>query len=303
MHMRLLLTCLLTFIVATPPVMAEGRSWIGTARIFNNDFLGDGRDRWRSGSYTFSHLRGRAPYTGVPQSFGDILEFRFHSELIAPSGASTTTADRPYVGALSLGVFTHFGQDAVRYTLGLDVTAVGPQTGVSAFQERFHDQYDLPQPPFVDQQLGNDFWVSAYGEAATHFVISDTAGLRPFVASQIGAEDLLRIGFDLRISEHGHDALYVRDSVTGHLSPATQDASAGLSFVAGADVAFVADSKYLPSDQGYEASDRRTRARVGLGYQFAQGSSIFYGATYLSPEFEGQSEGQILGSLRLNFNF
>ena len=78
---------------------------------------------------------------------------------------------------------------------------------------------------------------------------------------------------------------------------------AGLAFVAGADVAFVKDSSYLPNDQGYEARDTRARARAGLDYQFSQGSSVFYGATYLSPEFTGQSEGQVTRSLRLNFNF
>jgi hypothetical protein len=301
--MRLMLLLLLNLTLSAPVVSAEGRSWIGTARIFNNDFLGDGRDRWRSGSYTYSHLRGREPYTGVPQEFGDILEYRFHSEIISASGGSAFPGDRPYVGALSFGILSHFGEDAIRYMHGIDVTAIGPQTGISEYQEGFHNRYGFLQPPFVNQQLDNAIWLTAHSAAARHIQFSENVSLRPFAAAQYGAENLVRLGFDVRFAGFGHDALLVRDTVTGHLSLATKSEGTGLSLVAGADIAFVASSNYLPAAQGFQVRQDRARARVGLGYQFSRGRSLFYGATYLSPEFEGQSEGQVLGSLRLNFTF
>ena len=38
-------------------------------------------------------------------------------------------------------------------------------------------------------------------------------------------------------------------------------------------------------------------------WQWADDVSFFYGATYLSEEFQGQGEGQVVGSLKVNFNF
>jgi hypothetical protein len=301
--MRQILFIILTFLTLPSVTSAQDRVWLGNARIFNNDLIGDGGDKWQSGGDTFSHLRGKALYDGTPQAFGDILEFRFSSEITAPSGSSPAPGDRPHVGSLSFGVFTHFGQDEVLYTLGADITAVGPQTGVTDFQKSFHERYDMPDIPHENNQIANGFWVSGYAEAATRVTLSELTSLRPFVAMQIGAEDLVRYGFDLRIARFGHDNLVVRDRITGHLSPATRDLVSGVALVAGADFAIVDDSRYLPRSQGYSATSTRNRVRIGLDRQFAGGSSLFYGATYLSPEFVGQPEGQIVGSLRLDFNF
>jgi len=48
---------------------------------------------------------------------------------------------------------------------------------------------------------------------------------------------------------------------------------------------------------------RRGRVRAGVHWHSAGDTSVFYGLTYLSPEFEDQPEGQVTGSLKLNFNF
>jgi len=65
----------------------------------------------------------------------------------------------------------------------------------------------------------------------------------------------------------------------------------------------VNDSACLPADRGFSALHHRQRARIGLHWQAACNLSLFYGATWLSPEFDGRTEGQVPGSLTLNVHF
>lgn len=283
--------------------IAEGRSSIGDGRLFNNDYLGDGKDRWHTGSYVYSHIRGRDAYSG-DEAFGDLIEYRFRAEVIAPRRATAAPGDRPYVGVMSVGAHTHFDYSGTKLSLGADVMAIGPQTGLSDFQLAFHDAFDLQDPPHVGQQLANDVFLNGLAAATRNYQISDLATFRPFVEAQVGAEDLVRIGGDVIIGSVAQEDLLIRDVVTGQLYRATETSGvSGLSYLIGADFSSVFGSRYLPSDAGYTVSETRTRARAGVFWQMGDDVSFFYGSTYLSEEFQGQSEGQVVGSLKLNFNF
>ena len=52
-------------------------------------------------------------------------------------------------------------------------------------------------------------------------------------------------------------------------------------------MASVFDSNYLPADMRYTVSETHTRAIVGVFWQMGEDVSFFYGAIYLSEEFEG----------------
>lgn len=294
-----LLAILLCSLICTGSAQAQSREGIGNGRLFTNDLFGDGYDRWRTGSYVFSHLRAPQAYDGTPQPLGSILEYRLRSEIIAPSHG---TRDRPYAGVLSLGVHSHFGVGPADISVGADVLAIGPQTGLSKLQETYHKTFSLPRPP-IRNQLPNQFKLQGTAEARYTYRLTSAASLRPFVEGQVGAEDLARVGADLIVGGVGQKDLLLRDVATGQLYRGTQDENTGVSFVLGGDVAAVQDSIFLPEASGYVASDTRTRARAGVNWQPVPGISLFYGATYLSPEFEGQDSGQVLGSLKLNFNF
>jgi len=300
--MRPVLAFLIAMLPVATPALSEGREVLGAGRIFNNDLLGDGQDRWRTGSYTYSQVRGRTAYTGT-EAFGDLIEYRFRTEIIAPTRSSRSPGDRPYVGALSFGAHTHFDMAGTQISVGADVLAIGPQTGLSGFQEGYHDLFELPAPPFTDQQLGNAFILNGAVAATRTYQLSDIVSLRPFVEGQAGAEDLVRAGADLLIGTVGQSDLMLRDVVTGQLYRATEGADIGFSYLVGADVASVFGSRYLPDEMGYAVSETRSRARAGVFWQMGEAVSFFYGATYLSEEFEGQHQGQVVGSLKLNFNF
>lgn len=301
--MRNILMAACLFVVCVTTARAEGREFVGTSSLFTNDFIGDGGDRWRTGSFTYSHLRGYGAYDGQNSGFGDIIEYRLRTDIFAPAGGSAFPGDRPYATAVSLGVNTHFAQGDLLYTLGLEATAIGPQTGLSAIQEDFHERFSLPQPPFRGQELGDQWVLGTAAEMAHRSLIGDTLSLRSFAALAAGTETLARVGFDMRLAPYGHSDLMLRDVVTGQLHNATEDHGTGWAFTAGADVAYVSESLFLPESRVAGIENLRLRARAGVEYKFARDASVFYGATYLSPEFVGQSEGQVVGSLRLNFNF
>jgi hypothetical protein len=283
---------------------AESREILGVGRLFSNDYLGDGRDRYQTGSYVHSYVRGPADWDGTPQEFGTIREYRLRSAIISSDGIGAAPGDRPYAGLLSFGVHSHFGHDTFRGSVGVDFTAVGPQTGVSRFQERTHDRFGLEQVRFTDSQLANDFHFGVVAEAAENLPLRQWITARPFAELQVGPEDVARFGADVVLGANIASDILLRDVTTGHLYRGTESSDvSGFAFVFGADLAAVADSVYLPEERGITPSDRRGRLRAGMHWQSESDTSVFYGLTYLSPEFEGQPEGQLTGSLKLNFNF
>ena len=283
---------------------AQSRDILGVGRLFSNDYLGDGRDRYQSGSYVRSYVRGPSDWDGSPQTFGTIREYRLRSAIISSDGFGVSPGDRPYVGVLSLGVHSHYGQDLFRGSVGLDVTGFGPQTGLSGFQERAHDRLGLAQVRFSDTQLGNAFHLGLTAEVAEVLSLPQGFTARPFAELQIGPEDVARVGADVFIGANIASDILIRDVATGQLYRGTENPDiTGFALVLGADMAAVVDSVYLPEQRGVKALDRRARLRAGVHWQSESDTSVFYGLTYLSPEFADQPEGQVTGSLKLNFNF
>jgi hypothetical protein len=91
----------------------------------------------------------------------------------------------------------------------------------------------------------------------------------------------------------------IREPVSGQRVPALWGPpEAGLSFTAGIDAAAVADSVFLPEMD----PEPRLRLRGGLRWQ-GERWSLQYGATWLSPEFAGQGEGQVVGLVQLGVSF
>ena len=285
------------------PAQAEERVTLGWGRMFHNDAMGDGNDRWQTGGYTVSMLRGVSFDGSLPATPGEILEFRLAANIMAPANLSKPAADdRRYAGALSFGVHTHFDWKATEISLGADLVATGPQTGIGRFQTWVHERLDMPVPGALDDQIGNGFHPTFQAEAGRSYAIGNGAA-RPFVQMQAGAETLVRMGADLTFGGFGQGDLMVRDTATGLRYRAVEgDRKGGVSFVLGGDVAHVFDSIYLPDGGGVTMTPDRLRLRAGMHWQGVR-NSVFYGVSYLSPEFEEQSSGQLVGGLSVNLKF
>lgn len=274
----------------------------GVGRLFSNDVLGDGQDRWRTSSYVVSVMRGADGDTVLPNAFGRLIEHRLRSEIIAPANLTAPVADRPYAGVLSYGLHSHFRSGSLQNRIGFDVVAFGPQTGIGWLHGRIHDSLNTPGPD-LNAQLPNAIHPTLSGEVAQSMQFNGVE-LRPFAQAQHGVETFARLGVDLLFGDAQPDAVRLRDVTTGQLyAPVRKDGDApNVEFMLGADVAHVWSSQYLPSADGFTAEPTRFRGRAGLRLSASQ-ADLFYGLSWLSPEFEGQPKGQLVGSLNVNLRF
>ncbi|SMP26701.1 lipid A-modifier LpxR family protein [Shimia sagamensis] len=285
--------------------MIGGRSYLGYGSLFVNDFLGDGYDRWRSGSYGTSRFWGYGWNGKLPQAAGELLELRVGGEIISPAClTSHVPLDRPWAGMLTAGLHTQFQRHATEFSFGGDLLMIGPQTGLNSLQSAIHDVIGIPGPSdeVLDNQIPNKWMVRFVGEAGRDFDLGGLTSVRPFLETRVGDENLVRAGVDFTIGRFGQGDLVSRDWVTGHRYRSGQTRGNGWSFVAGADVAKVFSSVYLPEDRGYRLTDTRNRLRAGLHWE-GKNTHLFYGLTYLSEEFEMQYEGQFVGAVRLDIRF
>ena len=285
------------------PVQAADRPILGWGRLFTNDFIGDGEDRWRSGSYTVSQVRGQS-WDGTLPGFGEILEFRLRSEIIASANLSDPQPDdRRYAGVLGFGVQTHFALARAEASLGAELVVTGDKSGVGRFHSWAHGVIGAPKPGGLDDQISNGIHPALAAELGKTYHFSNNAALRPFVEARAGDETLVRVGADLSFGGFTSGSLMLRDGVTGQRYRAVRgDGAPGMSFLLGGDIAYVAASIYLRSSGVPMLSDSRTRLRAGVHWQ-AERYELFYGMTYLSKEFETQPEGQVLGSLSVRVKF
>ena len=284
-------------IALAAPAAAQERVTLGWGRIFDNDALGDGHDRWQSGSYIISLIRGPRFSGLLPDRIGTLLEWRLRSQIAAPANlADPVPGDRRYAGILGLGLHSQARWQGGEVALGADLVAVGPQTGISDLQAWVHQALSIDEPD-TSGQIGNRLIPHLSAEIARDYDLGPLR-LRPFLAGEAGVETLARAGPDLTFGDFGRGAVMVSDTVTGQRYRAAQSQiSPGVSLVAGGDVAGVLASTLLDDPE-----PSRGRLRLGLQWQ-GQRAAMFYGLTRLTPEFRGQSSGQTLGSRSLNLQF
>ena len=279
---------------------------LGLGRMFVNDAYGDRKDRWHTGTYTLNIMTGTEWDGRLSARPGDIIEYRLRSDIIAPrslNGANSN--DRAYVGALTAGVHTYYELDGYDVSAGVDVTFTGPQTGLSRFQDHFHKLLGLQRlgQNVIDNQIGNATYLTGTLEVSKTYELSDTIRFKPFFEGRVGIEDVARVGADVVIGTASDRDLLLRDSLTGSLYKGIEYGDIGWTAIVGADVAHTSDSAFFPASFGTKAKSVTYRARAGIEYQRSRYSSFYYGATYLSEEYVGQSGGQVVGALRFSFNF
>ncbi|MBB06432.1 MAG: hypothetical protein CML03_13125 [Pseudooceanicola sp.] len=304
--MRQFCLCVLFLICATSGALAqEGRlSYLGSGRLFVNDMIGDGDDRWRTGSISVSHVFGPGWRGQLPERPGEIIEVRVMGEVIAPYRLNRRNAgDRPFAGSWSLGAHSHFQRGGWQMSLGADAVITGPQTGLANLQQFLHRTVGFDHkasPSVLAGQIPNGIHAAGVFETGRDYAVG-RAILRPFVEARAGVEDLARVGFDLTFGSVGRRELMIRDTVTGIRYRTIGASEKGHSLVLGADAAKVWHSIYLPSGRN-QITDLRYRARAGLHWQGNRWRQ-FFGLTWLGPEFVGQRSGQVVGAVRFDYRF
>jgi len=304
--LRFLVPVLAALLLLPVGAQATERERLGYGRLISNDSIGEFRDRERTGSYVSSRAWG-PEWTGrLPDRFGQLIELRLGVEVLAPANLRRPQAgSRPWAGALSVGMHTHFERDAVEYSVGAAIYATGPQTHLDDLQRGIHDIIDATSPSdqVLDNQIEDGFHPTVLVEIGRSFPLGARTSLRPFVEGQAGIETFVRTGFDLTFGDITRGEMLVRDSTTGQRYRVVQNRDAsGFGFVVGADIARVSDSVFLPSDRGYDLTPRRDRVRAGVHWQ-GKRASAFYGLTWLGKEYETQPDHQLVGSVRIKIDF
>lgn len=291
--------------VASPFARSNRRQPLGYGRLTTNDVIGDGQDRWRTGSVTMSRAFGYE-WTGVaPSGLFQLIETRAQGQIIAPDNLrAVDLRDRPYAGALSLGAHSHSSHGGLELALGADLVIIGPQTHLDTLQGELHKILGKPQPsdPVLALQIPNTFRPTAVAEVGRRYSFGNAVELRPFAEARAGDETLIRVGADLTFGSVGQGELLSRESITGQRYRVIYRSAPGYSFTLGGDIAYVSSSVYLPENRGYQLTDHRDRVRAGIHWQ-GENASAFYGLTYLGREFTGQNEGQVVGSVRVKLRF
>jgi len=300
---------LMTLLLAMGPARAAEPVWLGKARLFTNDYLGDGKDRWRTASYSASYIFGGKWRGRNPSGFGELMEYRFRAEIIAPADLSNPAigTDRRYVGALQFGAFSHMRRGKTDISLGLDLVVTGPQTGLGNFQSWVHSGLGMGKPAVLGSQIGNAIYPTLSVEFARDYRLlpgfERRIVFRPFLQAQAGVETYVRVGGDFTFGPGGEGDFQVRDVTTGFRSVAIKnEGQRAVSFLIGGDIAYVGSSRYLPTSSGFSLTSARVRLRAGYYYEMKHGS-LFYGVTWLGREFSAQPRGQLVGSISMHLNF
>ena len=285
------------------PTLAETEEtgFLGFAWSHSNDSLGDWHDRWRSSSSEAGILTGPAGMDQAPPRLGQLMEYRFRSDILMPANVrSPHPGDRKHAGMLAFGLHSHARRRNLDLRVGGELVVIGPQTGLYDIQTRLHRILGFDIPNLPDFQIGNTVRLEASAEAGTS-LRSGGWTIRPFVEVRTGTEDIFRAGIDLK-SGTGSDDLTMRAVATGHRVPFGLIRRTGLHYVAGADVAWVGKSIFLPEALGYRLTPVRLRLRGGIHYT-GRRFDLFYGLSWLGKEFEAQPEGQFVGTLQFKIRF
>jgi hypothetical protein len=279
--------------------------YIGIGFLFTNDYFGDSQDRWKTGSHVSSRIFAPNWKGELPSYFGELIELRFHSEIVSPGNlnANTKSIDRPYAGHLSLGIHSHFQKYGLSLSSGFDYSIIGIQTGLLNFHRSAHKS--LRQGPIsehvANSQLPNNSIFGLVLEAGKDFspIVNNT--VRPFIELKKGPENILRAGLDYYSGIGLNKDLFIRAPVTGHRYRALRSNEIGMAWTVGADLSYIESSSFLPKPD-FKSHPNRVRVRTGFHWTTPR-TTGFVGVTKLGPEFVGQNEDQITGSISLKYHF
>lgn len=304
---RLFLAALFAMVFLTSESSAAERTKQGFGLMITNDVLGDTHDRWRTGSFESSWIFAPDWQGQAPARFGELLELRINGEVVGPENLATPAPlDRRYGQVLSFGLHTHFQPSAVDYAVGLEAVITGSQLGLDDVQEALHTVLGGrdPSPAVLAAQVSNDVYANAVFETGHRLQLGNRTQIRPFFEARVGTETLARVGVDVTFGRFGESGLLIRNPVSGHRLSAVEDAPyRGFSWLVGADVAYVDSSIFIPSSGPVQLEDTRTRVRAGAHWRTQAGTSVFYGVSWFSEEFNTQREAQVVGSLQLRLKF
>ena len=298
-------------------IMAEGAIW--------NDRIGDGKDRYKTGGMTQSWTFPETLFFDERLIPGRVsaIELQGRGFIATPDNtlAGGNPNDRPFVQYVGVGAYHRSWSRPERYsdttTAGLE-TRAGVEIGWQGdplplfdLQDTLHDntQVTLNNTNTVDSEFLINLELEGVWRRQTSSRLLDL-DLAPFIRISTGMrENSVRVGGDIVIGSSLAARTWNHEPAIGALIPGGSKQRQGLNWALwiGGDAGYVASDAFL--DGGFIADgpnvDReevtfRLRAGVMLEYDPV---AIVYSINWLSPEFETQPEGQLIGAASLKYRF
>ena len=302
----------------TDSVLFEGAVW--------NDLLGDGKDRYKSGGITQTIVIPERAVSAERLFLGYATAFEIQGRAFVATPNDTarvTPTDRPHAQYAGVGIYlrltgrpdkltstaTYFTEDRI----GLELGWQGDPLPLFDIQDGIHSANGGRTVRTPANTLDPEFLINL--EARRTFRIhTDYAGLdwqaAPYVHASLGMrENALRLGNDLIVGSSLEARTWNSDLAVGTLIPGGSRPRSGFQWLAwiGGDVGFIGSDVFL--DGGFSGNgpsvDKRPvtlRARAGVMLEW-ESFAISYSATWLSPEFRTQPQGQIIGAVQIKFDF
>ena len=270
-------------------------------------------------------LIDRIPFVNNPD-YQKNLAFSLGQNIYTPDDTESfdlVEGDRPYAGWLYLGLGLVWKNADVRNSLVLNIGVVGSWSGAEETQRLVHEARRLAVPNGWDNQLHNELGVLAVYERSWRWPKHERrAGFDceflPHAGVALGnVHTYANLGAEFRAGLNLPDdfgtatigpAATTSTPVEGrHSASRVEHFDFGMYLFARADGRAVAHNIFLDGNTFGESpsADRKILVAdlsVGASLNY-HNTKITYALVYRSEEFEAQKEGQLFGSVTLNFAF
>lgn len=300
--------------------------------LFWNDFLADGQDRWKSGGVTQSftlpeRVFDTQPWTPWLDGRASGIELSARGLVITPdntAAAGYNPNDRPYAQYLGLGLYLRSDarpRPAPRGTtlevedrVGAEIGWIGEPLFLFDTQDQLHEMLGMDPTNVSDENsVENKILLNLQARRTWRFH-RDTGPAdvewAPYLDGSAGLrENSLRAGANIFIGNELAGRSWNMDPAIGAVIPGARPPREGVdwAFFLGGDVGYVASDALLgggPFASGPQIDPEPLVARARAGVVVGYGRlSVTYGLNWLSPEFEGQGAGQLIGSVAVKLPF
>jgi hypothetical protein len=279
------------------------------------------KDDVRLPEWTFPVIQA-IPFSGDPDSTHNI-GIILGQQIYTPSDIQVTTLienDRPYAGYLYGGLALHSKTKTVLDTLEITMGVVGPAAKSEFSQNKVHELRDIPTAKGWDNQLHNEpaFGLSWQRKWRLHtyeffdfleYDLISHSGLtlgNVRISGFAGGE--IRFGYNIPL-DFGSDIIHAGAGISAPvLENTTSDwTDFGSHIFLSSQIEAVGRDIFLDGntfESGPDVDKKPLVADFSAGYAFSFDTiKLTYRHLFRTEQFDGQKQGQVIGSLTLTVSF
>jgi len=303
----------------TEDVLAEGIIW--------NDRFGDAEDRYKTGGMTQSWLLPQSIFSDRAWFDGQAaaIELQGRGFIATPNNtAQPVPGDRPFAQYVGVGGYlrTFSAPDPVspevwlttELRLGVELGYQGDPLPLFEIQDALHSSTGMGAMRMTPANtLQSEVLVNAEAKRTWRWhkeMDGYDLEFAPYMMVSAGMrENSFRAGGDIILGSSLTARTWNHDTAIGALIPGGSAPRDGVNWVTwvGADAGLIftdalLDGGFDGTGPGVDREQVTVRARAGVMLEYDD-FAISYSATWLSPEFTAQNEGQLIGAFQIKYRF